>query len=167
MCARSWRRIGACADAGAADRHSHTAAARSAFDPAPNPGLHVLRVELRHHSGPVPRRVQRQQFAYSDICRGRPRSSHSVLSKLHKPTARLQTGVPGAALKHVPVWSNRGIRERVWRLFERHGVTVKKKSLRAACCLTSRKSRRAEAPNHVSPLVCCSATNATLSSRTR
>jgi hypothetical protein len=55
-------------------------------------------VELRHHSGPVPRRVQCQQFACSDVCRGSPRSSHSMLSKLHKPTACLQTDLPGATL---------------------------------------------------------------------
>jgi hypothetical protein len=96
-CIDSWPRLDACA--GAAALHAAaTANASSAFDSSPNPSLHGLRDELRHRIGRVPRRLQRQQFACSDGCRGSPRRSHSMLSKLLKPTARLQAGLPSSAL---------------------------------------------------------------------
>ena len=46
----------------------------------------------------VPKRLQRRQFACPDVCRGSPRHSHSMLSRLHKHTAPVQTDVPVAAL---------------------------------------------------------------------
>ena len=46
----------------------------------------------------MPKRLQRQQFACPDVCRGSPRHSHSMLSRLHKHTAPVQTDLPVAAL---------------------------------------------------------------------
>jgi hypothetical protein len=96
-CVDSWPRLDACAGA-AAIHAAATANASSAVDHSPNPSLHGLRDELRHRIGHVPKRLQRQQFACSDVCRGSPRRSRSMLSKLLKPTARLQTGLPSSAL---------------------------------------------------------------------
>jgi hypothetical protein len=96
-CVDSWPRLDACAGA-AAIHAAATANASSAVDHSPNPSLHGLRDELRHRIGHVPKHLQRQQFACSDVCRGSPRRSHSMLSKLLKPTARLQTGLPSSAL---------------------------------------------------------------------
>jgi hypothetical protein len=66
-------------------------AAGSALDPASNPGLYDLRDELRHDSGHVPGRLQRQQFAYRSRhpCRGVPSrsQSHPMLYQLSESTA--------------------------------------------------------------------------------